>query len=102
MQPSSARGSRGLAILFVAPSLVCVGWFFIPAFIIRPFRYQSPRALALALALRQRAPLGTLVAALISLLLAFVLWRTARKWQKIVLAVAMVLVAFSATMALLN
>ena len=102
MRPASARGSRGLATLFVASSLVCVAWFFTPAFIIRPFRYQSPRALALALALRQSAPLATLVAALICLLLAFALWRVAPKWQRIVLAVAMVLVAFSATMARLN
>jgi uncharacterized protein DUF3179 len=102
MQPSSANGSRTLWALFVASSLVCVAWFFTPAFIIRPFRYQSPRALALALALRQRAPLATLVAALICLLLAFALWRVAPKWQKIVLAVAMVLVVFSAVMARLN
>jgi hypothetical protein len=102
MQPSSARASRGLWTLFGASSLACIGLFFIPAFIIRPFRYQSPRALALALALRHRAPLGTLIAALICVLLAFALWRVARRWQKIVLAVAMVLVAFSAVMARIN
>jgi len=76
--------------------------FFIPAFIIRPFRYQSPRALSLALVLRQRAPLGTLVAALICLLLALALWRVTRRWQKFVLAVAMLLVAFSTVMARIN
>jgi hypothetical protein len=102
MQQSSARASRGLWTLFAASSLLCVGWFFIPAFIIRPFRYQSPRALSLALVLRQRAPLGTLVAALICLLLALALWRFAPRWQRIVLAAAMVVVAFSAVMARIN
>src|ERR1700704_2239539 len=101
MQQSSARHS-GLWTLFTACWLLCVGLFFIPTFIIRPFRYQSPRALSLALVLRQRAPLGTLVVALICLLLAVALWRFARRWQRVVLAAAMVLVAFSAVMARIN
>ncbi len=102
MQHSSVRTSPGLWILFTASSLACIGLFFIPAFIIRPFRYQSPRALSLALVLRQRAPLGTLAAALICLLLAVALWRFARRRQKFVIAAAMLLVAFSAVMARIN
>jgi hypothetical protein len=102
MHQSSGRGSRGLWTLFAASSLACIGLFFVPAFIIRPFRYQSPRALSLALMVRQRAPLGTLVAALICLLLVLALWRIARTWQRIVLMVAMLLVAFSAVMARIN
>jgi hypothetical protein len=98
----SFSGRSGLWTLFAASSLLSIGLFFIPAFIIRPFRYQSPRALALALALRQRAPLATLVAGLICLLLALALWRVARRWQRIVVALAMVLVAFSAVMARMN
>jgi hypothetical protein len=102
MQQSSARNARGLWTLFAASSLACIGLFFIPAFIIRPFRYQSPRALSLALVLRQRAPLGTLVAAFVCVLLALALWRVARTWQRIVLVVAMVLVVFSTVMARIN
>jgi hypothetical protein len=102
MHQSSGRGSRGLWTLFAAASLACIGLFFVPAFIIRPFRYQSPRALSLALMVRQRAPLGTLVAALICLLLVLALWRIARTWQRIVLMVALLLVAFSAVMARIN
>src|SRR5258708_37650893 len=102
MHQSSARGSRGLWTLFAASSLACIGLFFCPAFIIRPFRYQSPRALSLALMVRERAPLGTLVAGLICLLLVLALWRIARTWQRIVLMVAMLLVAFSAVMARIN
>lgn len=101
MQQFSARRSS-LWTLFAGSALLCIGFFFIPAFIIRPFRYQSPRALSIALVLRQRAPLGTLVAAFICLLLALALWRIARRWQRIVLALAMVLVAFTTIMARIN
>src|SRR5258708_10531309 len=99
MQRSAARASRGLWTLFAASSVTCIGWFFIPAFIIRPFRYQSPRALSLALMLRQRATLGTLVAAFICLLLALALWRFAARWQRIGLAAAILGVTFSTVMA---
>ena len=79
-----------------------VALFFVPAFIIRPFRYQAPRALWIALALRQRAPLGTLIAGLACLLLAFLLWRNSSTWRRVVLASAVALVVFSATMARMN
>jgi len=101
MQSSSDR--RGfLWSLFLASALVCIGWFFIPAFIIRPFTHQTPAGLSLAMALRQRAPLGTLAAAVMSLLFALALWGTSNLWRKIVLSVVMVLVAFSAVMSRLN
>jgi len=71
-------------------------------FVIRPFRHQAPRALLLAMAIRQRAPLGTLIAALACFVLAFALWRTASRWRKILLGLTMLLVAFSSVMARLN
>ena len=54
------------------------------------------------MALRQRAPWGTLAAAVVCLALALVLWGIVSKRGKIVLAIVMVLVAFSAVMARLN
>ncbi len=83
-------------------AIVSMALFSIPAFIIRPFRYQAPRALWLAMALRQRAPLGTLILGLACLLLAVALWRHASRWRRIVLVASMVLVTVSATMARLN
>ena len=79
-----------------------MGLFFVPAFIIRPFRHQTPSALVLAMALRQRAPWGTFAAAFICLVFALVLWGAANRWRKIVLASVMALVVFSAVMARLN
>ncbi len=83
-------------------ALIAIILFFIPIFIIRPFRYQAPRALLLAMSLRQRAPLGTLIAALACFLLAAVLWRTVGVWRKALLALVLVVVIFSAVLSRLN
>jgi Protein of unknown function (DUF3179) len=87
---------------FSLAAIVVIGLFFVPAFILRPFRYQTPRALLVAMAFRQRAPIGTLIAGLLCLALAFVLWKTSNLLCKSLIAGAIVLVAFSATMSRLN
>jgi len=56
----------------------------------------------MAMALRERAPLATLIAGSLCLLLGLFLWRNAGRWRRIVLVCAGVLVVFSATMARLN
>jgi hypothetical protein len=91
-----------LWFLFFFSAVVGIGMFFIPAFIIRPFSHQTASGLALAMALRQRAPWPTLAAALVCALLALILWNAVNRWRKVVLAVVMVLVAFSAVMSRLN
>jgi hypothetical protein len=101
MPPSSDR-RRSLWVIFLASAVVGIGLFFVPAFIIRPFTHQTPTGLALAMAVRQRAPWGTLAAALVCLVFLLVLWRTSNRWRKIALACVMVLVMFSAVMARLN
>ncbi|MFZ1168556.1 MAG: DUF3179 domain-containing (seleno)protein [Candidatus Sulfotelmatobacter sp.] len=90
--------SRWIGILFSLCAIAAIGLFFIPAFIIRPFRYQAPRALFVAMALRQRAPLGTLIAGVACFVLAFGLWRTAGRWRRGLLVLALLLVTFSAVM----
>jgi hypothetical protein len=106
MQSSSARRTFPSVILmpviFLMSALVAIAFFFVPAFIIRPFHHQTSASLALAMSFRQRAPAITLAAALLSLLFALLLWRTANLARKIALAAVMVLVAFSAVMARLN
>jgi hypothetical protein len=87
---------------FTASALTGIGLFFVPIFIIHPFRHQTPSALVLAMALRQRAPWGSFAAALVCLAFALFLWRAANRWRKIVLASVMVLVAFAAVMSRLN
>jgi Protein of unknown function (DUF3179) len=96
------RPSPWLWPAFSLCAVAATALFFIPAFIIRPFRHQEPRALMLAMTLRQRAPLVTLIAGLACLVFAFALWRTASRWTKFFVALIMLVVAFSAVMARLN
>jgi hypothetical protein len=96
------RTSGWLWLLFSFCSLTTIALFFIPAFIIRPFRHQAPWALLLAMALRQRAPLVTLLAGLACFLFAFALWRTVGRWRKSLLILTLLLVSFSAVMARLK
>jgi hypothetical protein len=88
--------------LFGVSALTGILFFLIPAFIIRPFHHQTPSGLALAIAMRQRAPLPTLLAALLCLIVAFFLWRIANRWHKVVLVSVMVVVSFAALMSRVN
>ncbi len=113
MQPESDRRSI-LWSIFGLSAVVAIGWFFIPAFIIRPFTHQSARGLAVAMALRQHAPWGTLAAAMVCVFAAIVLWQSVGrefvgsggKWRswgpKGAIGVVVLLVAFSTVMARLN
>jgi Protein of unknown function (DUF3179) len=88
--------------LFFVSAVTTIAFFFIPAFIIRPFRYQAPRALFVAMALRHRAPLVTLLAALACFCFAYLLWRTVGLWRKSFLVITLLVVTFAAVMARLN
>ncbi len=106
-----------LWVLFLGSALAAIALFFIPALIIQPFKHQTPFGLALAIALRHRAPWGTLVAGIVALAFAFALWRspdggvqrsttpwwrTSTLWRRTALGLVMVLVTFSTVMARLN
>jgi Protein of unknown function (DUF3179) len=100
MNPYTRRPFSWLIVWLSA--LTGIGFFFIPAFIIRPFHRQTPAALGLAMALRQRAPVVTLIAVIVCFLFAFLLWQSANLRRKIVLFSVLVLVVFSAVMSRLN
>jgi hypothetical protein len=99
---SQRRSSPWLWTAFSLCALNAITLFLVPAFIIRPFRHQSPATLVLAVALRQRAPLDSLLAAVAALILAFALWRTATGWRKALLGSTLLLVTISAVMARMN
>ncbi len=101
-QEANHRGARWIWALFSLCAVAAIALFFVPAFIIRPFRYQDPRALWLAMALRQHAPLGTLIAGLACFFLAFALWRPAGLWQRTLLVLTLLVVTFSGVMARQN
>ena len=102
-QIQSQRQLRRLIwIAFSVCALTAIALFCVPAFIIYPFRHQTPRALLVAMELRQCAPLATLIAALPCFIFGFALWRAASSWRKSILVVTLLVVAFSAVMARLN
>jgi len=101
MNTSDSR-RRSLWIALAGFALVGFGAFFFPAFIIRPFRYQSPRALLWAMAVHDRAPLISLLCAIVCFLLVAKLWRSSNHWRKAGLTVAALAVTFSAVMSRLN
>lgn len=88
--------------IFYAAALAGCALFFVPAFIIRPFRYQSSRALTMAMAVRHVAPWGTIAALAVCLALGFILWESDNLRRKIVLGSVLALVALSAVMSRVN
>jgi Protein of unknown function (DUF3179) len=94
--------SRALWTVLILAAAIGTAAFFIPAFIIRPFTHQSARGLWWAMAIRQRAPIVSLIAVIISFALAVPLWPRLTKWRRGLLALPLVVVAFSAVMSRLN
>ena len=94
--------SRLLWIVLSITALIGVAAFFIPAFIIRPFTHQTSRGLFVAMAIRQHAPVASLICALLCLLLVLVLWQRSGIWSRIGLSIIMLVVAASAVMSRLN
>jgi len=99
---AASRSGLLLWLAFLLCAAVAVGLFAIPAFIIRPFRYQSPGELRLAMEMRQHAPVLTLIAAMGCFVSAFALWRGGGTWRKVFLALTLLLVASSAVMSRIN
>lgn len=99
---SLERKNKLLWVAFTLFLLSVVVLFFGPAFVIRPFRYQSPGALAWAIRLRHYAPMGTAILAVPLLLVAGRLWGTASRRPKVGLVLGVLLAGISATMARMN
>ena len=98
---SKAR-NRVLEALVLLLTVAGVGLFLIPAFVIRPFRYQSASALSLAIRVKGMAPRLTAIAFAAVLVLCLSRWRTASSMARTGLVAAMVLSAGSAVMVRLN
>lgn len=94
--------SRILWVLLIIFGVAGFGAFMLPAFIIRPFTYQSPRGLWWAMAVRQRAPMVSLLSAIACLIIVALLWENVGKWRKGSLSAVMILVTAAAVMSRLN
>jgi len=94
--------SRTLWLCLILIALVGIAAFFFPAFVIRPFTHQSSRGLWWAMAIRDRAPLVSLLSAIAFVPFAAVLWQRSGRWNKVFLGTISLVVAFSAVMSRLN
>jgi uncharacterized protein DUF3179 len=94
--------SRFLWILLAVFGVAGFGSFMFPAFIIRPFSYQSPRGLWWAMATRQRAPTVSLLCAIACLIVVALIWENVGIWRKGLLSLVMILVAAAAVMSRQN
>jgi hypothetical protein len=90
--------NRGLWLLLGLLAMFSLSLFLIPAFVIRPFRHQSERALGLAITVKRVAPALT-VAALVGLLaLSVRLWRSSSRVSRTGIGMALALSVASAVM----
>jgi hypothetical protein len=96
------RRSIWVWVLFAIFALATMALFLVPAYVIRPFHYQSPRALTIAVTVKGWARVATLVGTTASALLALALWPKAHTWARVGLGAAMLLVVACATMSHLN
>ncbi len=93
------RSHRIPGFVFLALVASAVTLFLIPAWIIQPFKYQSSRALSLALTVRQIAPWGTLLAVALALVITLTLWKQVSRWNRVLLALGLCLATAAAVMA---
>ena len=95
---SARKNTFALATIFALSVLFGLFLFLAPALIIRPFKFQSARALNFALLIRQHAPIWSLIIAAVVVVLAVILWQRITLWKRILVASAVCLVVISAVM----
>jgi hypothetical protein len=84
----------------LAAALICVAY---PIYVIRPFRYQGARELALALAVTRFRPAITVITAIAAVLAAIGYWRAeASRWKRVLTAAGAALVVVLAVLARVN
>jgi hypothetical protein len=86
------------AITFVVLVLATLALFLIPAWIIQPFKYQSPRALSLALTVRNVAPWASLLTGIAAFLIGLRLWPRVSHWKRAGIGFGLCLTALATVM----
>lgn len=84
--------------MFILLTLATLALFLIPAWIIQPFKYQSPRALSLAMTMRSLAPWVTLLTGLAAFALALRLWPQVSRAKRAGIVLCLFFVAIAAVM----
>jgi hypothetical protein len=91
MTTTARRRLAGLSLLLLIVAVAAL--LVVPILLLRPFVPQTPRGVQVAFWLRHFAPWAAILAALGGLALAIRLWRGARWWTRVVLPVAVALLA---------
>jgi hypothetical protein len=79
-----------LCLVLAIASLACMVY---PLYVIRPFRHQGARELALALWVKQIGPVTAIVCALLAIVMLWLVWSNSRKWLPRATAVLLALLA---------
>jgi hypothetical protein len=90
--------NRGLWLLPGLLAMFSLSLFLMPAYVIRPFRHQSERALELAIAVKRIAPALTVAALVGVLMLSVRLWRRSSRGLRTGIVTALALSAASTVM----
>jgi hypothetical protein len=99
IQLSPSKSLALPALSFAGLVLLTVALFFIPAIIIQPFKHQSERGLLIAMAIRQQAPLLSILTATGTAIMAALLWRRTKIWAKGLIVVGLCAALGAAVMA---
>ncbi len=98
--PNTVGKARlGPALVFTILTGFTLALFLFPALIIQPFKYQSPRGIALAMAVRQVAPLWSLASLAAAMLFAVILWERIGRWKRSLLVLGLLLATAASVMA---
>ena len=91
-----ASGNMALrTFLLACCSVLSFACFGLPLYVIRPFRHQGARELAVALFVKQIGPVASVVFAVLALAIVLVSWGTWRRWIGKTAAVALLFFALA-------
>jgi len=89
-----------LILLSLAIAFFCLSY---PMYVIRPFRHQGPRELAVALAVIQIRPIVTVLMSVAAVLSLVLYWRAQHRWlRRIAVAFAVLLVCVCTALSRVN
>lgn len=97
--PAPTRNNTVPVLAFVFFAGVALTFFLVPGIVIQPFKFQSSRGLAVAVALREWGRLWAPLAAVSAWVVALMLWtRLGRWWKKSLLCIGLLFASFAGVM----
>ena len=102
-KPPAKQKRKLILTLLVILTLAALAMVIIPAWIVQPFKRETPEGLTLAYTLKRWSPIVTLLDSAIVLIFVVWLWRGARRWwRKTALVITLILTFTAAWLARQN